>query len=337
MHRHLAVFAFACLILVTCSGCPQYADPRVPEPILTMKEPAWGGEYLVYTPSRYRHEEASALVILCHGTTPWDTPLREIRDWVKLAEEKRFIVAAPHLKGTRGDFPPPADKQIAYQREDERRIMATLRHLQGAKNIDENRIFLAGWSAGGFAVLHTGLRNPDIFRALAVLQGNFDSAYLGDAVEQIDPYQPVMVLRGTADLLTNVQGKECADWLYENNAYVFDDAVPGPHRCHPQVAYEFFERIVRQVPFMRIVAEPVDESHPFSIRFSTRGSFEPVAYEWSLGGDDAQSPVARPEHTFRDAGTYDIRLLATDAAGQRIRRYLRLTVPVATLSHRLDR
>ena len=38
-----------------------------------------------------------------------------------------------------------------------------------------------------------------------------------------------------------------ADGTGAHNAYVFEGKVPGPHRAHPQLAQEFFERVVRDL------------------------------------------------------------------------------------------
>ena len=121
-HSSLLVLASLSFPALLC-GCPQYADPTVPQQIRRLTEPASGHDYYLYTPSRYQPQEPSPLVVLAHGTRPWDSPRRQIRDWVKLAEEKNFIVAAPYLQGTRGDFPPRADQQILLQGEDEATIL----------------------------------------------------------------------------------------------------------------------------------------------------------------------------------------------------------------------
>ncbi|HRX86150.1 MAG TPA: prolyl oligopeptidase family serine peptidase, partial [Phycisphaerae bacterium] len=199
--RSLMLLCLSALLGLT-AGCPQYADPTVPEPIRRLEDPVTSRDYFLYVPSHYDPAQATSLVVLCHGTTPWDTAIREIRDWVGLAEAKNFIVVAPKLVGTRGDFPPTVSAQLERQRRDEKTILAVVRHIRGGHNIAADRIFLYGWSAGGYAVLHTGLRHPEIFRALAVMQGNFDEGYLRDVVDQIDAFQPVFVVYGSTDVLT---------------------------------------------------------------------------------------------------------------------------------------
>jgi poly(3-hydroxybutyrate) depolymerase len=107
-------------------------DPTAPEPIRKLREPVSAQNYFLYVPSRYDSARPVPLVVLCHGTTPWDSALREIRDWVGLAEAHNFIVAAPKLRGTRGDLPPPVAKQIERQHRDERTILNVVQHVRGA-------------------------------------------------------------------------------------------------------------------------------------------------------------------------------------------------------------
>jgi pimeloyl-ACP methyl ester carboxylesterase len=318
-----------------CAGCPQYADPTVPNPIRRVEEPSTNNDYFVYVPSRYQSDEPCPLVILCHGTTPWDTALRQIRDWVSLAEDKNFIVAAPKLKGTRGDLPPAPQAQIRKQRDDERTILATVRHVSGANHIDPTRVFLTGWSAGGYAVLHTGLRHPEIFRALTIMQGNFDARFVTDAKEHIDPYQPVYVIYGTTDVLTGGQSKDCMEWLYDHNVYVFDGQVSGPHRSHPKVAHEFFEKVIEEIPWLTIRATAADTNDPYTITFKARSSFQPAGYRWTFGEGNTSS-MAEPSFKFEE-GTHEVILETAMPNGKRLKRSIRVDVPFSLFPEKLDR
>ena len=333
--RSFFILQPSAFILLFCCGCPQYADPTVPNPIHRVREPSSNRDYLIYTPSGYAPDRPTPLVVVCHGSRPWDYPLRQIRDWVKLAEEKDFIVAAPDLEGTQGFLPPPAAKQIARQYQDEGTILAMLRHIRGSRNIRQDRVFLNGWSAGSYAVLYTGLRNPDIFRALSVLQGNFDAVYLTEAADSIDPYQPIFVLYGSIDFMTRAQGKKCLEWLYDHGAYACENQVPGLHRSHPQQAYDFFERVVREVPWLHLRAFAADPNNPYTVQFKTRGSFKPETYDWSFG-DGKTSPIAGPRHTYAEPGQYRVTLVAGTPKGGRAKRTLRLKVPLTQLQHALD-
>lgn len=314
------------MIMVTGAGCPQYRNTDVPEPILQCVEPETQGEYRLYVPSTYDRSHKWPLVVLCHGTIPWDTSRRQIADWVRLAEEHGFLVSAPELVGTSGLRPPPADKQIARQQEDEQRVMRMLRHVRGGYNISPDRIFLTGWSAGGYAVLYIGLKHPDVFRAIAIQQGNFDPVFLVDVADRINPHQPVCVIHSAADIFAGTDSKDCLDWLHQHHANVFELEVPGGHRSHPKRAQEFFERVLRQIPWLHIRSFGVDGSNPLAIQFKIRGSFAPTTYAWQFG-DGADSPVAEPLHRYTKPGTYRVTLLTTTPEGNEVRRAIDLKVP----------
>lgn len=313
-------------LLVIGAGCPQYRHADVPAPILQRIEPESQCLYRLYVPSIYDRAYKWPLVILCHGTVPWDTSRRQMADWVRLAEVHGFLVAAPELSGTSRLRPPPAEKQIARQLLDERSILGVLRHIRGAYNVSSDRIFLTGWSAGCYAVLHTGLKHSDVFRALAVQHGNFEAVYLSDVAGGIDPHQPICVIYGASDFLAGKESRRCIEWLQSHRANVIELELPGGHRADPKRAQEFFERVLRQIPWLHIRSFGVDGADPLTVQFKTRGSFKPETYAWSFG-DGSDSPVAEPVHRYADPGTYRVTLLATTLKGKPVQRAIELEVP----------
>ncbi len=321
----LTITLLAAAAALFCCGCPQYRDPTAPEPVRKIREPDVGRDYLLYVPSSYDAEKTWSLVVLCHGTEPWDTAPRQMGDWTKLAEEKKFIVAAPFLQGTNALMAGDARRQIELQRKDEETILAVVRHVRGAYNISADRIFLTGWSAGNFAVLWTGLRHPELFRALAVLQGNFNSAFLAGVERDIDPYQPVFVLSGSTDWLLGDQPENCIQWLQDNNADVHPSEVAGFHSGHSPAAYEFFERIVRTVPWLQIRTFAMPASDQRRIKFATRGSFEPTEYRWEFG-DGGDARTAEPIHEYAEPGTYQVKLTVRTPRGGTVVRTVALTI-----------
>lgn len=312
--------------LALCAGCPRYHDADVPNDILKRSDPETGNKYFLYVPSSYDPNAKWPLVVLCHGTRPWDSARRQMLDWVQLAEEKGFLVAAPELAGTSSAPKRRPAKQVAMQREDERRILGMVRHVRAGYEISEDRIFLTGWSAGGFAVLYTGLKHPQVFRALALQQGNFNAAYLSELADGIDPYQPVCVISGALDMLTGKDAKRCVKWLEAHHVNLQKLEVNGGHRGHPEQAQSFFEKVLRREPWLFIRTFGVEGADPLTVRFKTKSSFRPEAYGWSFG-DGGESPVAEPVHRFAAAGTYRVRLTVRSAEGKRVERAVELTVP----------
>ncbi|MFQ5490462.1 MAG: PKD domain-containing protein [Phycisphaerae bacterium] len=321
MHLKIAT----ALALALCAGCPQYRDPTVPGQVRHLTEPLHGQEYLLYVPTNYQPDRQWALIVVCHGTRWFDTAKRQIGDWAKLAEERQFIVAAPRLQGVNGMITPAVPKQLELQRRDARHILSCVGHIQGAYNIAPDKIFLTGWSAGNFAVLATGLNHPEVFRALAVLQGNFKEEYLSDVASRIDPYQPVYVLYGSTDVITGRHGHRCVEWLHEHGAALTEDEIAGAHKNHPKRAYRFFERVVRKVPWLHIQATHGGADDPLTVRFDIRASFKPQRYRWSFG-DKSESPIAKPTHTFDKPGQYTVTLDATNPDGTLVRRAVEVNV-----------
>lgn len=310
------------VFLALGSGC--YYVPRpthLPALIREISEPEFGGVYSLYVPSFYEKEHPLPLVITCHGTEPWDTREYQINRWAEVAESKRFIVAAPQLKGAHGDFLWSINEQISRQNEDERHILATVRHIQAGYSVMKDRIFLTGWSAGSYAVLHTGLRNPNVFRALAVRQGNFDERLLVQTLPFLDRYQPIYVFFGVTDVLVTDQPKKCIEWLRDKRMYVFEERIPGTHQRGAEQAYRFFRTVIKREPLLQVQAFDADEKNPLAIAFKMNASPEPIAYLWQFG-DEAISRDRDPTHVYKKESEYDVQLTVRyKNKKQRIRRF----------------
>lgn len=299
-----------------------------------MTEPESGREYLLYVPSNYDRELAWPLIVVCHSSFP-DTAGQQIRHWTKKAESRGFLVLAPRLSGVQGVIPPAAETQITRQRTDERRILDCIRHVRGGHNVSADRVFLYGWSGGALAALHTGLKHPDIFRAVSVLQPKFGEAFMADVQGAIDPYQPVIVDYSMTDAITGKHARHCVTWLRSHLANLHDDPI-GPARAYEvDRCVDFFEEAARRQPWLHIragapaasSAETKGQSASrLAVAFRLLGSYEPVRYEWDFG-DGGTSPVPEPVHMFPQAGTYRVSLTATRPDGGKDTRTVDLDVP----------
>ncbi len=307
--------AAAGLCLLAC-GCPVTAPlPTAAE----IKEKSLGGEpggkYYLYVPSTYDKRVAYPLVIACHGTNPWDDAWAQIREWAQFAETKEIIVAAPILRGTRGDFTPPVPEQIERQRADERVILDLVSSLKGSYNIAEEKVYLTGWSAGAYAVLYTGLRNPDVFRALAVRQGNFKAEYVEVEPDRLDRWQPIFVYYGNTDPL-RPDSIACITWLREQKMFVEQREVPGSHRrLEVGLAWDFFKRVARERPWIRLrYAKPNMESRG-TVKFWCEAKPPMTRILWEFG-DGERSNEATPTHTYMGTGKYEVTAKVTLKGGK---------------------
>lgn len=324
--RFLSRFA-ALALLPWATGCLVSDTRPAPGKIHQLTEPVTGGSYYLYVPTAYDRSEDTPLVVTCHGTPPWDTAGMQLDNWKGLAEASNFLVAAPELVGTRGDFPPKPAEQIERQRRDEQFILAMVRKLQSGYRVDENRVFITGWSAGAYAVLYTGLRHPEVFRALAVRQGTFRAEFVEPCIPFLDPYQPVFISYSDYDPLDDAHAM--IDWLRRHEIEPRLDIRASLHKREPDRVFNFFKDVLRSTPYVRVVIQE-DPRDPMTIRFRARTSFEPTKVLWDFG-DNQRSDDRRPIHTYTEPGLYTVRYAAWTPSGKVRVRHLQLQLPAIRL------
>ena len=311
------------LVLVCTAGCPAVSNLPAPGRVLTRHEPEFGREYRLYVPSYYRDDRDWPLVVVCHGTKPFDTAKLQLKTWKGLAEREGFLVLAPDLIGTAGGLRPDPTEQIRRQIEDEKTILSSLRAVRAARAIDENRTFITCWSAGGYATIFTGLRHPDLFRALSVYQGNFDAAFVEPCVPFLDRYQPVQIVHGTLDPIDNTQA--CIDWLRSHDLDPIIVERPGSHRRDPQTIFAVFSDVVRKQPWIRLRVQD-DPDDRMRVRFKANTSFEPVRYRWDFG-DKQGSADPTPDHRYDKPGLYAVRVALWSSKNRYHIRRIQLQIP----------
>jgi poly(3-hydroxybutyrate) depolymerase len=227
-------------------GCPVFQPTDTPVPETSVVEPTTGATYWLYVPSNYSDERDWPLVITLHGTIPWDTRTAQIKEWKALAEEKGFLVAAPELRSSQGILP-HADRGGWYQDlgTDERTILAVLDDVRGHYRIDAdpNAVLLSGFSAGGFAMYHTGLRNPSRFGLLIARACNGDVGMMQELVPVTEPAKrmPILLYWGKDEAVISTQSWQTFEYLRTHGykrAKV--QQVAGGHLRRPELAYRLW-------------------------------------------------------------------------------------------------
>ncbi len=322
--------AWSCAALVSLAGlagCSDMLKPGVSKHV----DPQTGATYYLAVPAKHTAEKQWTLVVTCHGTPPWDTAVQQIGRWRSMADSKDIIIAAPILEGTASDNPfLTPSRQIPKQERDERVILSLVERLRPAYNVDPSRVFLTGWSGGGYAVLYTGLRHPEVFRALSVHQGNFDEKYVEPVKPHLDPYQPVQLTYGIADPL-KTEARAALKWLREQRmAFAVTQELTGHHRLLPEVAYRFFRRCVQEYPWIVVTANASRADELMAVRFRVRSAPRAEAYLWNFG-DGAISRAPAPEHVYSEKGTYRVQLTVRAKDGRQHVRAIQVTVPVARI------
>lgn len=300
-NRRRFILMLSCVAACLASGCSQYIDPNVPEPIRPFVDPKVGRDYLLYRPFSYDPQYSWPLVVVCHGGFP-DSPNRQLRAWTQLAESYGFIVVAPTLESARHPNR-KYDRQIDVLREDEKHVLATVRHVRAGHNISEDRIFIHGWSGGALPALYIGLDNPTLFRAVSVARPKCNTGSLVDLNGRIDPHQPVFVRYAVSDAVTGKHGTETVTWLHETGVDARVDTSGPARKTDGAASVAFFENIIRRRPWVHVRAFATGGEDPYERQFKLRSSYTPRTFRWTFG-DGAESPVAAPVHSYDEPGSY---------------------------------
>ena len=307
------------VLLPFCAGCPSLTPYPTQANVQQMSEPETGRHYLLYVPSIYSDKRTWPLVLACHGTQPYDTPERQMSEWAQFGEDKGIIVVAPVLEAAKGDFPPPAAQQIELQRGDEAAMLGMVRTTKNAYRVAEEQVFMTGWSAAAYDILHTGMGHPDIFRALLIRQGTFDPAFVDVSDRVIDKWQPIKVIYGKTDFLRD-QTVACIKWLRDQGQYVEELEVAGTHRrLDPATAWTFFMEVVKKRPWIRVRAWAPDPHQPRTMRFAFDSVPAARGQKWFFG-EGEETFDAQPTHTFSAAGDHTVTVNVDLGGGRKYQR-----------------
>jgi poly(3-hydroxybutyrate) depolymerase len=225
------------------TGCPVTQSQRTPVDQVARQEPLMGREYWLYVPSDYTPDESWPLVITLHGTPGFDSDSDQIREWKALAEQHKFIVAAPDLDSAQGILPVSWSQRQKSLAADERAILGCLRDVEDHYRIAPDAVLLTGFSAGGYPMYYTGLRNPDRFSGLVARACNsdvriFELIPMTDRARQM----PVIVIHGRDDF-GMISEESWAAYRYLRRRG-FDKAehheILGGHYRHPDIAWKYW-------------------------------------------------------------------------------------------------
>ncbi len=175
-------------------------------------------EYILYIPDDL--PENAPLVIGLHGYTSSPWTFKNNFGWDELAEQNKFIMCYPQ-----GTYEPYNDfshwnARLALSTVDDVGFISSLAlYLAKKYSLDENRIFIAGFSNGGYMAYTLACERPDVFRAAASVSGLMSeytfSSYNpynlspGTWLEYL-PAMPIPIchIHGTADRIVPIDGSE---------------------------------------------------------------------------------------------------------------------------------
>ena len=159
--------------------------------------------YLLYVPKTYDRSKPTPLILSFHPGATWPAVEKNISRWNDLADEHGFIVVYPEGSGFLFGGLGPGPQIWPGEPEDVKFISDLIAKLQGAYNIDANRIYVNGMSNGGGMAFQLTCELPGRFAAVGVVSGAYP--------QKEDPcgnYQPVaaVMFHGTGDKIAPYQG-----------------------------------------------------------------------------------------------------------------------------------
>lgn len=307
------------VVLAAGSGCVVLNAGPAPGQTLTFREPDTRRSCKLYVPSNYTPEQAWPVLVACHGARLFDSPQFQIDEWKSTAEAKGFLVLAPDLNSVGGDLGGDPTRQIDRQRQDEEAILACLAYVRAGRTIDRDRVFISGWLGGAYPALFTGLRNPDVFRAITLCQPAFDRRYIDPVAGYVDPWQPVQVIYGLYDIWRD-PSLACIAWLREQQIVVTELESNRAGQRDASDAFQFIRSVVRTKPWLRVNVTEVDTASLLAVRFALRSSEPITAYKWEFG-DGQEDATASPSHEYAQAGVYTVRVTVRIGKDSHVRQF----------------
>ncbi|MGB8859345.1 MAG: PHB depolymerase family esterase [Ilumatobacteraceae bacterium] len=167
---------------------PDTIDPTVERP------------FEVFTPTEYDGATPVPLVVLLHGYGITGAMQEDYFHFERLAEQRGFLLVHPDgtVDADGKHFWNATDACCGFGEtvDDSGYLAAVIRQVQAAYSVDPRRIFLIGFSNGGFMSYRMACDHADLIAALVSISG---ATYLDPSA--CSPSQPVNVLEihGTAD------------------------------------------------------------------------------------------------------------------------------------------
>lgn len=157
--------------------------------------------YGLYIPTTYNEDAADELplVIALHGFGDTWENFYPATGLINRAEQDNFIVAFP--QGYQRQW---NDGSIGDHEEDEIQLFRDLiARVQRDYRVDEDRIYLVGFSNGGTMVFRAACEAPDLFAGIASIAGTMRSAQSDDCESE---GLPVLIIHGTGDTVVPFEG-----------------------------------------------------------------------------------------------------------------------------------
>ncbi len=178
--------------------------------------------YIVYVPAAYQPGDSWPLVFVLHGFTQTASAIMGVSGFNAIADTGNFIVAYPN--GVGNAWNTNSGMTGGSTADDIGFIAALTDTLYTLYNIDTNRVFSCGFSAGGYMSHRLACESPRCYAAVASVSGTMSVNAFNACAPTRDI--PVMQIHGTSDAIVSYNGsaqggKSVADviglWVGQNS------------------------------------------------------------------------------------------------------------------------
>ncbi|MFM7766634.1 MAG: PHB depolymerase family esterase [Bacteroidota bacterium] len=178
--------------------------------------------YIVYVPAAYQPGDSWPLVFVLHGFTQTASAIMGVSGFNAIADTGNFIVAYPN--GVGNAWNTNSGMTGGSTADDIGFVAALTDTLYALYNIDTNRVFSCGFSAGGYMSHRLACESPRCYAAVASVSGTMSVNAFNACAPARDI--SVMQIHGTSDAIVSYNGsaqggKSVADviglWVGQNS------------------------------------------------------------------------------------------------------------------------
>lgn len=195
--------------------------------------------YLVYTPKSYNNNSKLPLIVSLHGVGERGDNIEKVKKYgihkiLRENDDFPFVVVSPQC---------PEDEIWEMQFN---LLKDLLEEIKNNYNIDDERMYLTGFSMGGYGTWNFAILNPQIFAAIVPISGGAISPHKALNLKNI----PIWVAHGDKDTAVDIEeSRRIVDYIKPHNPNVVFKVYEGAGHEVCTTAYEdpeMFEWLLKQ-------------------------------------------------------------------------------------------
>jgi polyhydroxybutyrate depolymerase len=177
--------------------------------------------FILHVPTSYEDSKPLPLVVMLHGHGGTAKAISRV-GWSEEADKNLFLVAYPDAERLKPDQPPGPDNVPTWNDgsgregvntsvDDMHFLKALLAFVSKNLSVDQQRIYMAGFSQGAATTFNLGVALSDQLAAIGVASAQF--APKDDPTLKLAHPMPLIYMIGTADKLNPLNGGEAPNAL----------------------------------------------------------------------------------------------------------------------------